>query len=76
MLCAWLISRYLSKPVNELDSAMGRVEKGEYDTELVSDRSDEMGRLTASFNRMTREYCQNLEHSVQREREINERSYP
>ncbi len=31
-----------------------------------------MGRLTASFNRMTREYCQNLEHSVQREREINE----
>ena len=72
LLCAWLISRYLSKPVNELDSAMGRVEKGEYDTELVSDRSDEMGRLTASFNRMTREYCQNLEHSVQREREINE----
>ena len=72
LLCAWLISRYLSKPVNELDSAMGRVEKGEYDTELVSDRSDEMGRLTASFNRMTREYRQNLEHSVQREREINE----
>ena len=72
LLCAWLISRCLSKPVNELDSAMGRVEKGEYDTELVSDRSDEMGRLTASFNRMTREYRQNLEHSVQREREINE----
>ena len=31
-----------------------------------------MGRLTASFNRMTREYRQNLERSVQRERELNE----
>lgn len=72
LLCAWLLSRYLSKPVNELDEAMKRVEKGDYDSELSSDREDEMGRLTASFNRMTREYRQNLERSVQRERELNE----
>lgn len=72
LLCAWLLSRYLSKPVNELDEAMKRVEKGDYAAELRSDREDEMGRLTASFNRMTREYRQNLERSVQRERELNE----
>lgn len=72
LLCAWLLSRYLSKPVNELDEAMKRVEKGDYAAELSSDREDEMGRLTASFNRMTREYRQNLERSVQRERELNE----
>lgn len=72
LLCAWLLSRYLSKPVNELDEAMKRVEKGDYAAELNSDREDEMGRLTASFNRMTREYRQNLERSVQRERELNE----
>ena len=30
LLCAWLLSRYLSKPVNELDEAMKRVEKGDY----------------------------------------------
>lgn len=72
LLCAWLLSRYLSKPVNELDEAMKRVEKGDYAAELSSDREDEMGRLTASFNRMTREYQQNLERSVQRERELNE----
>ena len=58
--------------VNELDEAMERVEKGDYAAELSSDREDEMGRLTASFNRMTREYRQNLERSVQRERELNE----
>lgn len=72
LLCAWLLSRYLSKPVNELDEAMKRVEKGDYAAELSSNREDEMGRLTASFNRMTREYRQNLERSVQRERELNE----
>lgn len=72
LLCAWLLSRYLSKPVNELDEAMKRVEKSDYAAELSSDREDEMGRLTASFNRMTREYRQNLERSVQRERELNE----
>lgn len=72
LLCAWLLSRYLSKPVNELDEAMKRVKKGDYAAELSSDREDEMGRLTASFNRMTREYRQNLERSVQRERELNE----
>ena len=72
LVCAWMISRYLSKPVKELDEAMGRVEKGDYEVELISDRSDEMGRLSSSFNRMTREYRQNLERSVQHERELNE----
>lgn len=72
LVCAWLLSKYLSKPVNQLDEAMGRVEKGDYQVELVSDRSDEMGRLNSSFNRMTREYRQNLERSVQHERELNE----
>lgn len=72
LVCAWMISHYLSKPVNQLDEAMGRVEKGDYEVELISDRSDEMGRLNASFNRMTREYRQNLERSVQHERELNE----
>lgn len=72
LVCAWLLSHYLSKPVNQLDEAMGRVEKGDYEVELLSDRSDEMGRLTSSFNRMTREYRQNLERSVQHERELNE----
>lgn len=72
LVCAWLLSHYLSKPVNQLDEAMGRVEKGDYDVELSSDRSDEMGRLNASFNRMTREYRQHLERSVQHERELNE----
>ena len=51
LLCAWLLSRYLSKPVNELDEAMKRVEKGDYAAELSSDREDEMGRALALARR-------------------------
>ena len=72
LVCAWWLSRHLSEPVGELDAAMGRVEKGDYDVRIRSARQDEMGRLAASFDRMTQEYQQNLARSVQRERELNE----
>lgn len=72
LVCAWWLSRRLFEPVNELDGAMRRVEGGDYDVRIESTRQDEMGRLAASFDRMTAEYRQNLERSVQRERELNE----
>ena len=72
LMCAWWLSRRLSEPVDELDSAMRRVEGGDYDVRIESARQDEMGRLAASFDRMTGEYRQHLERSVQRERELNE----
>lgn len=75
LLClwtSWTLSRYLSKPVHEMDEAMGRVEKGEYDVTIQTEASDEFARLAASFNRMTAEYRQNLERSVQRQKELNE----
>ena len=72
LVCAWWLSRRLSGPVDELDSAMRRVEGGDYDVRIESTRQDEMGRLAASFDRMTGEYGQNLKRSVQRERELNE----
>lgn len=72
MWCAWILSRYLSRPVHQLDEAMGEVEKGQLDVQLETDRDDELGRLASQFNRMAAEYRLNLERSVQRERELNE----
>lgn len=73
--CAWVLSRHLSKPVNELDEAMGEVERGNYQVQLETNRTDEFGRLTGSFNRMTREYLLNLENSVRRQKELNETQF-
>lgn len=72
LLSAWTLSRYLSKPVRQLDEAMGEVERGRLDVRLETDRADELGRLASRFNRMAAEYRLNLDRSVQRERELNE----
>lgn len=70
--CAWLLSRHLARPVHQLDEAMGEVKKGNLDIHMETDREDELGRLTESFNRMTEEYRQNLIRSVMRQKELNE----
>ncbi len=70
--CAWLLSRHLSQPVDQLDAAMDQVKRGDLDVRLQTDREDELGRLTDSFNRMTEQYQENLTRSVQRQRELNE----
>jgi len=72
LFSAWTLSRYLAKPVHQLDEAMGEVERGRLDVRLETDRSDELGRLASRFNHMTEEYRTNLDRSVQRERELNE----
>lgn len=72
LFSAWTLSRYLAKPVHQLDEAMGEVERGRLDVRLETDRSDELGRLASRFNQMTEEYRANLDRSVQRERELNQ----
>ena len=72
LLAAWILSRYLSEPVQQLDQAMGEVERGRLDVRLEADRSDELGRLAVRFNRMAEEYRANLDRSVQRQKELNE----
>lgn len=52
-VAAWWLSRYLSQPVNALDDAMRQAERGDYNVQLYLDSPDELGRLAASFNRMT-----------------------
>lgn len=47
--------------MNALDDAMRQAERGDYNVQLYLDSPDELGRLAASFNRMTEEYRQNLE---------------
>ena len=71
LLCVLWLSRYLSEPVHRLDAAMGAVHQGDFSVHLETDREDELGRLSNSFNRMVEEYQANLNRSVQRQRELN-----
>jgi signal transduction histidine kinase len=61
LFIAWLISRYLLKPIRELRAGMSAIEAGKLDFRLKARGSDELAGLERSFNSMT----QNLETMLQ-----------
>jgi diguanylate cyclase (GGDEF)-like protein/PAS domain S-box-containing protein len=51
-LAAWMFSARLTRPLAELIDAAGSIASGDYSRRVTSDRSDEVGQLTAVFNNM------------------------
>jgi len=49
---AFLMSNQLTRPIRNLQSSFGRVQRGDLDVELQPERSDEIGKLISSFNEM------------------------
>lgn len=47
-----LLSYRLTKPIKRLESLMKKVEKGDFDIRVEVDRTDEIGKLSRSFNLM------------------------
>ncbi len=52
VVMAMYIGRTLVRPIRELQSSMSRVEAGDLDAEAPIRSDDELGRLSASFNKM------------------------
>lgn len=50
--CAYRISKYVFKPVNELAYAMKRITMGDLSTRIESNRKDEFGIVGSGFNSM------------------------
>jgi two-component system NtrC family sensor kinase len=50
---AWILVRYITNPVHELESAAEKVAEGELNVQLPVKSSDEIGHLSKSFNQMT-----------------------
>ncbi|MEG3858992.1 hybrid sensor histidine kinase/response regulator [Microcoleus sp. herbarium12] len=61
-------SRWVTNPILRLNTAAKNIAKGEWDTTLESEGSDELGQLAKSFNSMAQQLQQSfetLEHRVQ-----------
>ncbi|MGI8633422.1 MAG: adenylate/guanylate cyclase domain-containing protein [Solirubrobacterales bacterium] len=54
MELAITLSRSIAAPIEELREAVARVGEGDYDVRVPVTTTDEVGELTAGFNRMTR----------------------
>ena len=72
----WWMSRRITVPLRELTNATSRIAAGNFDGGTRIDRSDELGRLAASFDTMATEVRQareGLERKVEeRTRELND----
>ncbi|WP_281743034.1 sensor histidine kinase [Tepidanaerobacter syntrophicus] len=67
-----LLSKSLTKPLNELKKAIKEVEKGHLDTEIAINRRDEFGELLERFNQMSKNLKIYTEKLVERQKEISE----
>ncbi|MER7166106.1 diguanylate cyclase [Micromonospora sp. NPDC000207] len=55
VLAAWRLARVTTRPLAELAGAVDRVAQGDLTARVPIRSTDEIGRLAAAFNRMTRE---------------------
>ncbi|MCW6049072.1 response regulator [Lyngbya sp. CCAP 1446/10] len=62
-------SRWVTNPILRLNTAAKNIAKGEWDTTVESQRSDELGELAKSFNSMAQQLQQSFETLEQRVRE-------
>lgn len=67
-----VLSRGISQPISQLDYAMKKVRDGDLTIQIHTNRNDELGRLSNSFNRMTCEIRDHLETAVQKQKDLNE----
>lgn len=71
MIGAWLMSRYITKPIKKLTKATNDMAAGNYNPPIKINRSDELGILAKSFNTMATE-IQQTHHSL--EKKVEERT--
>lgn len=68
---SFFMSRYLTKPVEELTDAMQKVGEGNLDVRLANDRHDEFGEMAENFNSMAGELKANLEERIATQKELD-----
>jgi len=74
-LCILIAARFLVKPLQKLTQATKKLAKGDFDVRLKTNRADEIGALTNSFNEMADElkqleqmrqdFVSNVSHEIQ-----------
>lgn len=66
------MSEYLTAPIKRLTEAMRRVQNGNLDVYVDSQRRDELGQLSADFNQMTGELKKYMELQVRHQQELSD----
>jgi signal transduction histidine kinase len=73
---AWLMSRNITRPLNELTVAASSIANGNYDLVVPVERRDEVGKLSRAYNAMVKQVSRarlELEKKIQETQQVNER---
>lgn len=60
----YLLSRYITWPIRNLDKLAGRIADGDYDTRSHNKSNDEIGELARNFNRMADQLVDQMEEKA------------
>lgn len=74
IIAAWLMSRYLTRPLNALTAAATAITAGNYTSNVTARGSDEVGKLSRSFNVMSaklKEAQNKMEQQIVEARQMN-----
>lgn len=71
-IISFLLTRGLTKPINELKQAINKVEEGHLDTRINTNRRDEFGVLLNRFNQMNQNLQKYTKELIARQKEISE----
>lgn len=66
------MSNHLSWPIRVLNHAMHQLQEGNLDTRITSQRSDEFGQLSESFNTMAKELKGYMDAQVSQQKTLND----
>ena len=69
-IVAYLYSRILAKPVNEITEAAKKISEGDYNIKIYMDETDQIGVLAGAFNSMTKSLKTTVSALTQRNREL------
>lgn len=72
IIVSLILSKSLTKPLNHLTNAMREVESGNLEVCIDEKRTDEIGRLAANFNTMTKKLKDYMNKQVKQQKELNE----
>ena len=68
LVFGFLVARLLTRPLEDISEAAGRISRGEWDADVISFSGGEAGRMADAFNRMIADLRRSRERLIQTER--------
>jgi PAS domain S-box-containing protein len=72
ILAAWFLTRYISKPIEELQIGTLNISEGKFDYKLSVTRNDEIGQLAGAFNKMSQSINDMINELSEKNKELSE----